>query len=56
MSTVGIFVMGVVVTTIVAVAVLPLVRAAVLDGRYDRERRPRIAVAPEETPPDVRAG
>lgn len=55
MSTLGIFVMGTVVTAIVAVAVLPLLWAAVLDGRYDREERLRVAAAPEETPPDIRA-
>jgi hypothetical protein len=55
MSALGIFVLGVVVTAIVALAVLPLVWAAVLDGRYDREQRLRLAVVPEETPPDTRA-
>jgi hypothetical protein len=55
MSTLGIFVLGVVVTAIVSLALLPLLWAAVLDGRYDREQRLRLAVLPGETPPDTRA-
>lgn len=40
MSNLGIFVLGVVVTLIVAAAVAPLMWAAVLDGREARARKP----------------
>jgi hypothetical protein len=56
MSNVGLFVLGCVITAIVAVALAPLVWAAILDGRYDREQRLRlVAPADDPTPPDSRA-
>jgi hypothetical protein len=55
-SNLAIFVLGLVVTGIVTVAVTPLIWAAVLDGRYDREQRRRLAAVPDErTPPGPRA-
>lgn len=54
MSALGVFLLGVVVTALVAAAVLPLFWAAVLDGRFDREQRLRLAALPEGTPPDTR--
>ena len=39
MSNLGIFVLGVVVTALVAAAITPLIWAAVLDGRYDRQMK-----------------
>jgi nitrogen fixation-related uncharacterized protein len=55
MSNLAIFVLGLVVTAIVAVAIAPLLWAAVLDGRYDREQRRLAAVPDERRPPGPRA-
>jgi hypothetical protein len=61
MSNLAIFVLGLVVTAIVAVAVIPLIWAAVMDGRYDREQRHRLSAVPddggrgERMPPGPRA-
>jgi hypothetical protein len=51
MSNLALFILGVVVTAIVAVAVAPLLWAAVLDGRYDREQRRRLQALPDESAP-----
>jgi hypothetical protein len=61
MSNLAIFVLGLVVTGIVAAAVTPLIWAAVMDGRYDREQRGRLRAVPgddvqgERLPPGPRA-
>ncbi len=39
MSNLSIFLLGVVVTALVAAAITPLIWAAILDGRYDRQMR-----------------
>ena len=41
MSPAGLFVVGVLVTLVVGVAILLLVYAAILDGRFEREHRER---------------
>ena len=47
MSDPGLFIAGLIVTLIVASAIALLVYAAVLDGRYDAERRSSTVAAPE---------
>lgn len=46
MSTVGLFVVGVIVTAIALGGIGILVWGAVLDGRYEREMRARLGAGP----------
>ena len=56
MSNVALFLLGLGITALVAAAVAPLLWAAVLDGRYDREQRQlRLVRADEPTPPESHA-
>ena len=53
MSTPGLFAVGVVVTLIVAVALIPLLLAAVADGRYAEERMRLVEERESEHPSDL---
>jgi hypothetical protein len=57
MSQLGLFLLGTGITAVVGLAVAPLLWAAVLDGRHDREQRRLrlVAAADDRTPPDSRA-
>ena len=55
MSNPEIFIVGVVITLLVAIALVPLIWAAVLDGRDEQESRARTQARPQDAPAEASA-
>ena len=56
MSTPGLFAVGFVITLIVAAAIVPLIFAAIADGRYAQERMRAVEEPETDTAADLQRG